>query len=285
MTPADAQLYCETLTKRSGSNFAASFFFLPRQRRAAMYTVYAFCREVDSAVDEPPPGSDPGRELARWRTELAAAYRGTPKYPVTISLARHVRELEIPQDYFDELLAGVEMDLVQIRYATFEELSRYCYRVASVVGLICLKIFGTRDPAAQDYAVNLGLAFQLTNILRDLNEDVLMDRIYLPQEDLDRFGYTPDDIIHHRRDERFERLMRFEVDRARDYYNRAQRLLEYLDPPGRAILSAMLNIYGGLLSKIERRCYDVFSSRVRLARWHKLLLVGKAVLWHRWLGR
>ena len=138
LSVADAQTYCTALTKKSGSNFYYSFLFLPKTRRAAMYTVYAFCKEVDNAVDEPPAGSNPQDELRRWRTELEAAYHGRPTFPVTISLAEHVKELSIPQTYFDELIKGVEMDLTASRYASFEDLSLYCYRVASVVGLICL---------------------------------------------------------------------------------------------------------------------------------------------------
>ena len=143
MTAAEAQQYCTSLTKKSGSNFYYSFLFLPRARREAMYTVYAFCKEVDNAVDEPPPGTDPRQQLDMWRQELSAAYRGNPSLPVTQSLAEHVRRLSIPQTYFEELIKGVEMDLTITRYATFDALSLYCYRVASVVGLICLHIFGT----------------------------------------------------------------------------------------------------------------------------------------------
>ena len=147
MTPTEAQTYCTTITKKSGSNFYYSFLFLPKGRRDALYTVYAFCKEVDNAVDEPPAGSHPQEELMRWRRELTAAYDGKPTLPVTISLARHVRELSIPQVYFEQLIKGVEMDLSTTRYATFEQLSLYCYRVASVVGLICLHVFGTTSPA------------------------------------------------------------------------------------------------------------------------------------------
>ena len=141
MTLAEAQAHCTAVTKRSGSNFYYSFLFLSRARREAMYTVYAFCREVDSVVDEAAPGSDPQGQLRQWRAELAAAYHGTPTYPVTISLGDHARRLEIPEEYFEDLIRGVEMDLTVTRYRTFEDLCRYCYRVASVVGLICLKIF------------------------------------------------------------------------------------------------------------------------------------------------
>ncbi|HEU5202345.1 MAG TPA: squalene/phytoene synthase family protein, partial [Nitrospira sp.] len=176
MTSADAQAFCTDLTKQSGSNFYYSFLFLPQARRDAMYTVYAFCKAVDSAVDEPPPGSDPKEELRRWRAELEEVYGGTPTWPIMISLAHHVKQLSIPKAYFNELIKGVEMDLMTTRYGTFDELSLYCYRVASVVGLICLHVFGPVSPHAQDYAVDLGMAFQLTNILRDLGTDAEQGR-------------------------------------------------------------------------------------------------------------
>ena len=159
LSATDAQAYCTALTKKSGSNFYYSFLFLPRARRAAMYAVYAFCKEVDNAVDEPPAGSNPQEELQRWRTELDAAYHGTPTFPVTISLAEHVRQLAIPQAYFDELIKGVEMDLTASRYGSFQDLSLYCYRVASVVGLICLHIFGPPSARGPGYDVGLGRAF------------------------------------------------------------------------------------------------------------------------------
>jgi phytoene synthase len=277
MTPAEAQVYCETVTRQSGSNFAASFFFLPRKRRAAMYTIYAFCREVDSAVDDPAPGTDPRDALKRWRAELAAAYRGQATAPVTVSLAEHVRELGIPREYFEELLAGVEMDLVQRRYATFEELYRYCYRVASVVGLICLKIFETHAPESRDYAVNLGLAFQLTNILRDIGSDADRDRIYLPQEDLARFGYSPDDLLAKRYSPQFAALMRFEADRARDYYAKVSAIAETLPPADRRALivaEMMRGVYTRILSRIEEGGFRVFGPRVRISAAHRLAIAS-----------
>ena len=194
MTSRDAQQYCTDLARRSGSNFYYSFYFLPQERRDAMHAVYAFCREVDSAVDDPAPGSDPRTHLARWRADVAAIYRAdggaTSSNPVIVCLADHIRRLGIPQEYFDEIISGVEMDLTINRYATFRDLYQYCYRVASVVGLVCLKIFGARAPEARTYAINLGVAFQLTNILRDLKPDGERGRIYLPAEDLTRFGYS-----------------------------------------------------------------------------------------------
>lgn len=277
MTPADAQRYCETITKRSGSNFYYSFLFLCRTRRDAMYSVYAFCKEVDSAVDDPPAGSNPHEQLLRWRRELTAAYHGNPTHPVTISLAEHVRQLEIPQQYFDDLLAGVEMDLSTFRYATFNDLSLYCYRVASVVGLICLRVFGTRSAGARDYAINLGMAFQLTNILRDLGADAERGRIYLPTEDLARFGYAESDLLKRLYGSGFHELMRFECNRARDYYRRAREATDELPVSDRRTLTVaeiMRGIYTRILTRIEREHYRVYDRRVTLAPSYRLAIAA-----------
>lgn len=285
MTLDDAQRYCTEVTKRSGSNFYYSFFFLPRERRDAMYTVYAFCKEVDDAVDEPPPGSNPQAELARWRAELAAAYRGTPTLPVTVSLADHARRFQIPQTLCEELITGVEMDLTINRYQTFDDLSRYCYRVASVVGLICLRIFGTTDPRAEDYAVNLGLAFQVTNILRDLGVDAANGRIYLPQEDLARFGYPEADLLAGRMTPAFHELMRFECARAYAYYAKARQTLEALPPADRRALTVaeiMRAVYSRILHRIEASHYQVFGPRIRLSSPHRLGVAAATWLRSRW---
>jgi phytoene synthase len=280
MTPTDAQSYCTALTKRSGSNFYYSLLFLPRARREAMYTIYAFCREVDSAVDDAPAGSDPRQSLQGWRAELAAAYHGTPTVPVAISLAEHARRLDIPEKLFEELIAGVEMDLTTTRYQTFNDLYPYCYRVASVVGLICLKVFGTRSPQAEDYAVNLGVAFQLTNILRDLGPDADRRRIYLPQEDLRRFGYTEDDLARRTYSPKFLELMRFECDRARDFYDRARHAIDSLPAADRQALivaEIMRGVYRRILERIESSRYRVFGPRVGLAPSYRLALA--AAIW------
>lgn len=277
MDLADAQAYCTAVTKRSGSNFYYSFLFLPKERREAMYTVYAFCREVDGAVDDPPPGSRPEEQVARWRTELHAAYHGRPTSPVAISLAGHARRLGIPQDYFEDLLRGVEMDLTTSRYATFEDLSLYCYRVASVVGLICLKVFGAESPLARDYAVSLGMAFQLTNILRDLGSDADRGRIYLPGEDLSRFGYREEDLLARTYSPAFTELMRFECGRARAYYDRARAAAARLPPADRRALTAaeiMRGVYGRILRRIEESGYRVFDSRIGLAPPHRLAIAA-----------
>jgi phytoene synthase len=277
MTPSEAQTYCAAVTKRSGSNFYHSFLFLPPARRDAMYAVYAFCREVDSVVDDAPLGSDPREQLQRWRDELNAAYLGIATFPVTISLAEHVRRLEIPQKLFEELLAGVEMDLTTRRYATFDDLRLYCYRVASVVGLICLKVFGTRAPLASEYAINLGIAFQLTNILRDLGADAERGRIYLPQEDLTRFGYRDQDLLTRTYSPSFLELMRFECERTRKFYEAARRAAQLLPAADRRALTVaeiMRAVYARILGRIESSGYRVFGRRISLAPPYRLALAA-----------
>ena len=273
MSITDAQAYCTALTKKSGSNFYYSFLFLPRKRRAAMYTIYAFCKEVDNAVDEPPAGSNPQDELRRWRAELEAAYRGTPTFPVTISLANHVKQLSIPQVYFEELIKGVEMDLVASRYASFQDLSLYCYRVASVVGLICLHIFGPTSARAQDYAVSLGMAFQLTNILRDIGTDAAQGRIYLPQDDLQKFGCTDQAILQRQESAELRTLLHFEAEKAHEYYAKAQAAFESLpahDQRALTVSEIMRALYVRILKKIEEPKHQIFGPRARLATIRRL---------------
>jgi phytoene synthase len=277
MTAADAQEYCTNLTKNSGSNFYYSFLFLPKSRRDAMYTVYAFCKAVDSAVDEPPPGSHPKEELRRWRSELELAYGGEPTWPLMISLAHHAKQLSIPKAYFEELIKGVEMDLATTRYATFQALSVYCYRVASIVGLICLHVFGPTSAHAQDYAVDLGMAFQLTNILRDLATDAEQGRIYLPQEDLVQFGYDEAELLERKESPRLRELIRFEAQRARTYYAKAQAALSCLPKKDRRALTVaeiMRAVYSRILQRIERPDHAVFGPRVRLSTSNRLALAA-----------
>ncbi|HEY7128706.1 MAG TPA: presqualene diphosphate synthase HpnD [Nitrospira sp.] len=277
MTVAAAQAYCTNLTKLSGSNFYYSFAFLPKPKREAMYTVYAFCKAVDSAVDEPPPGSDPKEELRRWRAELDLVYAGEPTWPLMISLAHHARRLSIPKAYFEELIKGVEMDLATTRYGTFEELSLYCYRVASIVGLICLHIFGPTSAHAQDYAVDLGMAFQLTNILRDLATDAGQGRVYIPQEDLRRFGYSEAELLGRKESPHLYEMIRFEAQRARMYYAKAQAALSSLPSKDRRALTVaeiMRAVYSTILERIERPDHAVFGPRVRLSTSNRLAIAG-----------
>lgn len=277
MTVDEAQAYCTTLTKSSGSNFYYSFLFLPKARRSAMYTVYAFCKAVDSAVDEPPPGSQPAEELVRWRAELDAVYHGTPTWPITISLAHHVKTLSIPKVYFEELIKGVEMDLHNNRYVTFNELSSYCYRVASVVGLICLHIFGATSARAQDYAVDLGMAFQLTNILRDVGTDAAQNRIYLPLEDLKACKYSEKALRQQTYSPEFKQLMQHEAARARQYYDKARAALMALPSHERRALTVaeiMRGVYSRILKKIEDSEYQVFGPRISLTTSHRLAIAA-----------
>jgi 15-cis-phytoene synthase len=277
MTATEAQAFCINLTKKSGSNFYYSFLFLPKARRDAMHTIYAFCKAVDSAVDEPPPDSNPKEELRRWRAELDAVYGGTPTWPITISLAHHARELSIPKAYFDELIKGVEMDLLITRYKSFDELSLYCYRVASIVGLICLHVFGPTSPHAQDYAVDLGMAFQLTNILRDLGADAEQRRIYLPQEDLAQFGCTETDLLQRKDSPQLQDLLHFEADRARRFYSKAQAALESLPASDRRALTVaeiMRAVYSRILARIELPGHQIFGPRARLSTPHRLAVAA-----------
>jgi len=277
MTAADAQAFCTAFTKTSGSNFYYSFLFLPKANREAMYTVYAFCKAVDSAVDEPPAGSNPQEELSRWRAELDAVYQGTPNWPITISLADHVKRLSIPKGYFEELIKGVEMDLTMTRYRTFDELSHYCYRVASVVGLICLHIFGVTAARAQDYAVNLGMAFQLTNILRDLGADAAQGRIYLPQDDLRACGYSEAALLQKQVSPELTALVRQEAARAHHYYAKAHAALMSLPRHERRALTVaeiMRGIYFRVLQKVERTDHQVFGPRIRLSTGHRLAVAA-----------
>ncbi len=238
-----------------------------------MYTVYAFCKEVDNAVDEPPAGSNPQEELLRWQNELDAAYHGTPTFPVTISLANHIKELSIPRAYFVELIKGVEMDLVASRYPSFQDLSLYCYRVASVVGLICLHIFGPTSARAQDYAVNLGMAFQLTNILRDIGTDAAQGRVYLPQDDLEKFGCTDQAILQRQESTELRKLLQFETARAHEYYAKAQAAFESLpaqDQRALTVAEIMRAVYFRILKKIEEPGHRIFGQRARLGTIRRL---------------
>ncbi|MGD9849648.1 MAG: presqualene diphosphate synthase HpnD [Nitrospirales bacterium] len=277
MTAQEAQVICTAYTKKSGSNFYYSFLFLPQHRREAMYTIYAFCKLVDSAVDEPAPGSQPSEEVAKWRQEVSATYRGHPTQPVTISLAAHLQTFDIPESLLQELITGVEMDLTINRFMTFPDLYQYCYRVASVVGLICLKIFQTRSPAAEDYAVNLGLAFQLTNILRDLKGDAEHNRIYLPLEDLQRFGYPEDALLRQQSSPALVNLVQFECERAQSYYQKAEDILKALPPSDQkslVVAEIMRGVYSRILQQLEDREYQVFGPRVRVPPMQRLAIAS-----------
>jgi phytoene synthase len=266
------------------TNFYYSFLVLPPRKRNAIIAVWDFCRAVDDAVDEVVPEeewagglSDVARaraseRLAGWRAELAATYDGTPRMPQGIALKPYVREFNLPRARFEELVDGVEMDLRQVRYATFDELVEYCRRVASAVGLICLEIFGYRNQQARVYGENLGLALQLTNIIRDVSADIRRGRIYLPVEDLKRFDVSEEDLRGGRLTPQVVALLRFECDRAHTYYRLASETLPHEDAHSLVAAEIMGGIYFEILRRIERRGYDVFSDRVRVPRPQRALI-------------
>ena len=266
-----AHAYCQAVTRRSSSNFYYAFRLLSPERRGALYAVYAFCRFVDDIADDQ-DRRDPAALLARWREELQLVYGGVPTHPIGCALADAVQRFALPQEYFLDLIRGVEMDLTRQRYATFDELYQYCYRVASTVGLVCIEIFGYQRPSARDYAIDLGIAFQLTNILRDVLEDARRGRIYLPLEDLHRFDCTEAELLTCRYSPRVGALMAFECGRARAYYLRARGALAPEDRGSLAAAEAMRSIYERLLDRIEARHFDVFGPKVTLPRYEKVTI-------------
>lgn len=269
--------YCERLARREAGNFYPAFRVLPADQRRSMCALYAFMRRTDDLGDGPGDVAQKRTQLADWRRRLDLALDDHASHRIHAALRDTLQRRHVPREYLEAVLDGVEMDLGPVRYATFGELYRYCYRVASAVGLACIHIWGFTDDRAKAYAESAGIAFQLTNILRDLKEDAERGRVYLPQEDLDRFGYRQEQLLTGERDDRFRALMRFEVERARGYYESARPLVALLPPAGRAVFLVMLRTYSGLLDAIERRDYDVFSRRIRLSPWKKLTFVMRAL--------
>ena len=261
------------------TNFYYSFLVLPPRKRHAIVAVWDFCRAVDDAVDEVAPGADremrAAAQLAIWRDELKACYDEGALGPVTPqgkALQVHVREFNLPRTPFEDLIDGVAMDLTCANYKTFESLREYCRRVASTVGLICVEIFGYRDSKAREYAVNLGLALQLTNIIRDVATDLERGRIYLPAEDLTRFGVTEEALRKGVVTPQVRALLEFECVRARDYYRRAAACLPPMDARSLVAAEIMGGIYFAILERIERAGYDVFRARVRVPRPYRALI-------------
>jgi phytoene synthase len=264
--------YCKGLAKRSRSNFYYSFLFLPKEQREAIYSVYAFCRAVDDVADQEPDRHRSAERLGDWREEVGRIFNGGPRHPISIKLSECVRRFSIPREYLDALIDGVEMDLHKTRYRTFEELYTYCYHVASVVGLMCIEVFGYQTPQAKVYAEKLGVALQLTNILRDLKTDAERGRIYLPLEDLDRFGYSEQELLRGQYDDRFISLMAFESQRAQGYYRMASAAIAPEDRPNLIAAQIMGAIYHALLGRIEGLHYDVFNRPVALPRYRKFYI-------------
>lgn len=287
--PEDEQVL--TIPQQSTTNFFYSFSFLPRDEREAMHRVYAFCRYTDDIVDAEPQGYSEDvvmrkrERLHRWRNEVDKCYSGTSNHPILLPLSAVVQRFSIPKQYLHVLIDGCERDLIQTRYETFDDLKEYCYSVASIVGLMCIEIFGYKYDETKEYAVNLGYALQLTNILRDIRPDKERGRIYLPMEDLRKFDYAPEDLYNEVYNDNFIELMSFQTRRVREYYHKARAALR---PDERITMFAaeiMDAIYYRLLEKIELQNYNVYRRKISVSTLHKVLIALRLWMKTRFLLR
>jgi phytoene synthase len=272
MSPDD---YCQQKAAQSGSSFYYSFLFLPPERRRAITALYAFCREVDDTVDECTDAAVARTKLIWWRKEVAAMLEGKPNHPVTRALQPHMQPFALDGKHLQAIIDGMEMDLDQTRYLDFTGLQRYCWHVASVVGILSASIFGASNPQTLQYAEKLGLAFQLTNIIRDVGEDARKGRIYLPVNELQQFNVTAADILNARHSENFEKLMRFQYERAQRAYDEAFALLPAEDRRAQRPGLIMAAIYRAVLDEIERDGFHVLNQRISLTPIRKLWLAWK----------
>jgi 15-cis-phytoene synthase len=276
----------QAITRKSASNLALAFVLLPKEKREGMAVLYAFCREIDDIADEESiPLEERRRRLAAWREDVQAACNGrAPNNPVAAELRSVIAQHHLPYELFDELIKGVEMDLDIHRYQTYEELEQYCYRVASIVGLLSIEIFGYLNPQCREYAVSLGKALQLTNILRDVRVDALRGRLYLPLTELQRFGVKPEEILQLTYSERYFRLAQSVAEKARRFYCTARELLPPEDRRAMATANLMGEVYWRLLQKLDSRRFNVFDSgTARLSKGQKLFLIFRT--WYRlWTG-
>lgn len=281
--------YCGRVAKREARNFYYAFWLLPPARRRAMCALYAFMRRTDDLADEPGPADSKRRALETWKAELDDALAGrSGRRPELPALADAVAAYAIPAHLLHEVIKGVSMDLAPKNFESFDQLTDYCYHVASVVGLCCIHVWGYRSESgkAERLAVACGIALQLTNILRDVREDARNGRIYLPLEDLDRFSATPEELIVDQPSRRVRELFAFEAERAYSYYDQAQGLIPLVDPVGRPVLKTIMRIYRSLLDEIVRREYDVLGGRVSISGWKKGAIALRALLeqwtWRPW---
>jgi len=287
-----AAAYCKKLTTRSKSNFYYAFLFLPRERREALEAVYAYCRLVDDVVDEDAPAAKKLEGIARWRLELDAVYgERESSHPVTARLRAAVQRFAIRREDMEAIIDGCAMDIEKTRYESWEELRLYCYRVASAVGLMCVEIFGytpSQVDAVRRYAVDLGIALQLTNILRDVAEDAQRGRIYLPADELREFGVSEDELRSGTRSPNFLRMMQFQASRARSHYLRARAAISPYERAKLVIAEIMGDIYYALLEEIEAKQFDVFRGKTTVRRRDKMRIAlgnfAKAQ-WHQLIAR
>ncbi len=303
-SPAPAQLtmaysVCRGITRTNAKNFYYAFLVLPKRKRQALCSVYAFMRRCDDIADDPNLSLEERRyKLDTWLDALHRVQQGEPTDdPILLALTDAQRIYTIPAGLLDELALGTAMDVADphgesqspptvdaavpgltIRYQTFDDLKLYCYRVASVVGLVCIHVFGYRDPAAEPLAEQCGLAFQLTNIIRDVKEDAAMGRVYLPEEDLASFGLSAAELVSAPDAARFRPLLALEADRARQLYQSGDQLIPYISEDSQPALWVLVNIYRRLLEKIAERRYDVFNGKVSLTVSEKLRVLGKGFL-------
>ena len=269
--------HCQRIAKDQAKNFYYAFRTLPAQKRRAIYATYAFCRYCDDIADEPLPVEEKQRQLAHTRQLLADSKKGASRDPVFAALEDASHRFGIPVGYFEEVIEGVEMDLTWTRFQDFEELRAYCQKVASVVGLICIEVFGYQDPKAKDYAIDLGIAMQLTNIMRDIKEDAQRGRIYIPLDEMARFGYSEQELMDGVVNDAFLDLMRFQAARARRYFASGGRLMPLLLPKSRACPAVLHGVYSAILDRIESSGFNVFERRIGLSMPEKLFITAK--LW------
>ena len=272
MTPDE---YCQDKCAKSGSSFYYSFLFLPAERRRAIMALYAFCREVDDVVDECHDPAIAATKLVWWRQETTRIAEGTPTHPVGFALQAAGKNFSLPAEQLLEIIDGMEMDLQQSRYLDFKGLSLYCYRVASVVGLLAAEIFGYQDRKTLKYAHDLGMAFQLTNIIRDIGEDARRGRIYIPVDELKQFNVPAADILNSKYSDNFSALMRFQIERAEHYYAQAIAQLPDIDRKAQGPGLMMAAIYRTLLDEIKRENFQVLHQRIALTPVRKLWIAWK----------
>jgi phytoene synthase len=261
----------KNIAKKSKSSFYYAFNLLPEEKRDAMNVVYAFCRKTDDIVDEGEDSLDIKYEkLRKWRIEFERAFSGHSEFPLLNKLGKIISNFNMPLDPFFELIKGMEMDIQKDRYKSFDDLQLYCYRVASTVGLMCIEIFGYKHPSTKNFAIDLGIALQLTNILRDINKDAEKGRIYLPQEDLNIFNYSEAELISKIYNDQFIDLMRYETGRAKMYFNSATSHLDLDDKKTMFAARAMQHIYYKMLEKIIAADYDVFNKNIKVNNFEKI---------------
>ena len=272
-----AYKHCQRIAKKRASNFYYAFLTLPLKKRKAIFATYAFCRICDDIADGDLPNERKKTLLDDTRLLLSESRIGNVANPVFTALSATAINFNIPNQYFVDIIDGVEMDLTWTQFHNFEELKTYCLRVASAVGLICIEVFGYCEPKAKEYAVDMGLAMQLTNIMRDIKEDVSRGRIYIPLDELTSFGYSTEEMTNGIYNDAFRKLMSFQAERARSYFANGQHLIPMLTPRSQACVAMLHQVYAKLLDRIEATCFNVFDERISLSQPEKLYMMTK--LW------